>query len=123
MALPFLARRPDSGLGNIRSSPGDPSRNVDWVLFGLQAVLTIIGILWAWLPIWLGVLLFQAAGAAEEASASGDVATATRATDKLRLFFMIQGILMLISLVAVGLVFALGGFAMLAGLAGAAGSY
>jgi len=43
MALPFLARRPDSGLGNIRSSPGDPSRNVDWVLFGLQAVLTIIG--------------------------------------------------------------------------------
>jgi rod shape determining protein RodA len=43
MALPFLARRPDSGLGNIRSSPGDPSRNVDWVLLGIQAVLTIIG--------------------------------------------------------------------------------
>ena len=43
MALPFLTRRPDSGLGNIRSSPGDPSRNVDWVLFGLQAVLTVIG--------------------------------------------------------------------------------
>jgi rod shape determining protein RodA len=43
MALPFLARRPDSGLGNIRSSPGDPSRNVDWVLLGIQAILTIIG--------------------------------------------------------------------------------
>lgn len=42
MALSFR-RRPDSGLGNIRSSPGDPSRNVDWVLFGLQALITIIG--------------------------------------------------------------------------------
>ena len=36
MALTFLARRPDSGLGNIRSSPGDPSRNVDWILLGTQ---------------------------------------------------------------------------------------
>jgi len=43
MALTFLARRPDSGLGNIRSSPGDPSRNVDWVLMGTQALLTVIG--------------------------------------------------------------------------------
>lgn len=89
---------------------------------GLQ-VLSIIGILWAWVPIWLGVLLFQSAGAAAEASATGDVAAATRATDKLRLFFMIQGILMLIALVVVGLMFLLGGFAMLAGLAGMGSAY
>ncbi|NLG60489.1 MAG: DUF5362 domain-containing protein [Gammaproteobacteria bacterium] len=89
---------------------------------GLQ-VLSIIGILWAWVPIWLGVLLFQSAGAAAEASATGDVAAATRATDKLRLFFMIQGILMLIALVMVGVVFLLGGFAMLAGLAGMGSGY
>ena len=43
MALTFLARRPDSGLGNIRSSPGDPSRNVDWVLLITQGLLTVIG--------------------------------------------------------------------------------
>ena len=86
----------------------------------LLGVMMIISVLWAWVPIWLGVLLFQAAGAAEEASAGGDVAAATRATDKLRLFFMIQGILMLIALVIVGLVFLLGGFAMLAGMAGMA---
>ena len=89
---------------------------------GLQ-VLSIIGILWAWVPIWLGVLLFQSAGAAAEASATGDVAAATRATDKLRLFFMIQGILMLIALLMVGVVFLLGGFAMLAGLAGMGSAY
>ncbi|NLB57920.1 MAG: DUF5362 domain-containing protein [Gammaproteobacteria bacterium] len=93
------------------------------IISGALQVLTIVGILWAWLPIWLGVLLFQAAGAAEEASASGDVASATRATDKLRVFFMIQGILMLIGLVLVGLMFLLGGFAMLAGLSGLAGQY
>jgi rod shape determining protein RodA len=43
MALTFLVRKPDSGLGNIRSSPGDPSRNVDWVLLFTQGLLTIIG--------------------------------------------------------------------------------
>jgi rod shape determining protein RodA len=41
--MTFLSRRPDSGLGNIRSSPGDPSRNVDWVLLLTQGVLTIAG--------------------------------------------------------------------------------
>lgn len=45
MALTFLERRPDSGLGNIRSSPSDPSRNVDWVLLLTQGVLTVIGCL------------------------------------------------------------------------------
>jgi rod shape determining protein RodA len=43
VALTFLSRKPDSGLGNIRSSPGDPSRNVDWTLLSLQGLLTIIG--------------------------------------------------------------------------------
>jgi rod shape determining protein RodA len=43
MALAFLSRKPDSGLGNIRSSPGDPVRNVDWVLLLAQGLLTIIG--------------------------------------------------------------------------------
>ena len=43
MATSFLSRRPDSGLGNIRASPGDPSRNVDWVLLIAQLALTVIG--------------------------------------------------------------------------------
>ncbi len=43
MGVTFLARRPDSGLGNIRSSPGDPARNVDWVLLLTQGALTVIG--------------------------------------------------------------------------------
>ena len=43
MALTFLQRRPDSGLGNIKSSPSDPWRNVDWVLVLLQSALATIG--------------------------------------------------------------------------------
>ncbi len=43
MALSLLQRRPNSGLGNVRSSPGDPSRNIDWALAFAQAALAIIG--------------------------------------------------------------------------------
>jgi rod shape determining protein RodA len=43
MTLQMLQRKPDSGLGNIRSSPGDPSRNIDWVLLLAQSTLTVIG--------------------------------------------------------------------------------
>jgi len=38
-----VSRRPDRGLGNIRSSPGDPSRNIDWVLLIAQGALTVAG--------------------------------------------------------------------------------
>jgi rod shape determining protein RodA len=45
MAFSVLNRRPDSGLGNVGSSPGDPSRNVDWVLMLAQAALVVCGCL------------------------------------------------------------------------------
>ena len=45
MAFSVLNRRPDSGLGNVRSSPGDPSRNIDWFLMLAQAALVVIGCL------------------------------------------------------------------------------
>lgn len=43
MAITLRQRRPDSGLGNIRSSPSDPSRNIDWVLVLVQMSLAVIG--------------------------------------------------------------------------------
>lgn len=43
MARTLISRRPDSGLGNIRRSPGDPSRNVDWILLVTQFVLMVAG--------------------------------------------------------------------------------
>jgi len=44
MSLPFLNRRPNSGLGNIRSGPSDPQRNIDWVMLGSILTLGIIGV-------------------------------------------------------------------------------
>ncbi|MFV0308808.1 MAG: FtsW/RodA/SpoVE family cell cycle protein [Desertimonas sp.] len=43
MAIPALRRRPDSGLGNIRTSPAAPGRNIDWTLLIGQGLLTTIG--------------------------------------------------------------------------------
>ncbi len=44
MALSMLQRKPDSGLGNIKASPGSPSRNIDWVLLLAQSALSVIGL-------------------------------------------------------------------------------
>ena len=43
MGLSVLQRKPDSGLGNIRASHSDPSRNIDWVLLTTQIALTVAG--------------------------------------------------------------------------------
>src|SRR5512143_4216518 len=40
----MLSRKPDSGLGNIKASPGSPSRNIDWVLVVVQSALSVIGL-------------------------------------------------------------------------------
>lgn len=88
------------------------------ILGGALQALSIIGILWAWVPIWLGVLLFQAIGAAEQAAATGDADAAVRANDRLRLFFMIQGLLMLVALLLMATALMLGGVAVLGGLLG-----
>lgn len=43
MARTIFARRPDSGLGNIRRGFADPTRTIDWILMGAVGALTIIG--------------------------------------------------------------------------------
>ena len=44
MPVGLLRRKPDSGLGNIHSSPGAPSRNIDWVLMTATGALALIGL-------------------------------------------------------------------------------
>lgn len=44
MPIGLLQRKPDSGLGNIRSSPGSPTRNIDWVLMLCVGLLSTIGL-------------------------------------------------------------------------------
>ena len=68
------------------------------ILNGIVQALSCIGILWAWLPLWQGVLLFQSAGAIEEASAHDNEERLVYSLDRLRLFIVITGVVTLITL-------------------------
>ncbi len=73
------------------------------IVMGALTALSIIGILWAWIPIWIGVLLMQAGGAIERAQMTGDESALRQSLDKLRVYFVIQGVLIIISLVLMAL--------------------
>jgi hypothetical protein len=69
-----------------------------------------IGLLVAWLPIWLGILLLQTAGAIERAQQQGDAEALKLALGKLKLYFVIQAIAMIVG-------FALGILGVIAAIA------
>ncbi|HVB84086.1 MAG TPA: DUF5362 family protein [Rhodanobacteraceae bacterium] len=72
---------------------------VMYIISGVLPALTIVGLLWAWLPIWLGIVLMQSAGAIERAQFNGDQGAFALSLDKLRLYFVILGVTMIVSLV------------------------
>ena len=55
-----------------------------------------LGLIVAWLPIWLSIVLLQAAEAIERAQVQNDAAALKMALGKLRLYFMIQAIAMIV---------------------------
>jgi hypothetical protein len=69
------------------------------IIQGVFIALSIVGILVAWLPIWLGVLIMQAADAIERAQRSGDALAMKEAMGKLKTYFVIQGVLYLVGIV------------------------
>ena len=71
------------------------------LLMGFWLILSIAGILIAWLPIWLGALLFQSARAAERAHLHGDQESLIRALQKLKTCFAVTGGIFLLVLVVV----------------------
>jgi hypothetical protein len=70
-----------------------------FIIQGALTALTLVGIIIAWLPIWIGVLVMQSAGAIERAQLSGDAAALKEALSKLRTYFVIQGVLILIGII------------------------
>jgi len=75
-----------------------------------------IGLVVYWLPIWMGVLLLQAAGALTRASMSGDEDSMRIALGKIRLYFVIQGVTIIVGIALAVLFFIFGGMAILAGM-------
>lgn len=70
------------------------------IVYGIIMLFTIVGIIFCWLPIWLGVLLFKAASYAESARMTGETLQLVESLRRIRTFFVINGVLMLVGLVA-----------------------
>ena len=73
------------------------------IIGGCLQALTIFGLVFAWLPIWLGVVLTNAGSRAKEYADKGDTASLEGMTGKLRTYFMLNGIVMIVSL-ALGII-------------------
>ena len=69
------------------------------IIAGVIQALTCIGIVIAWLPIWLGILLFQCANSVEQAYAADSDVAMIRSLSKLKIYFIITGVLTLIGII------------------------
>ncbi|MBN2365329.1 MAG: hypothetical protein EH225_04975 [Calditrichaeota bacterium] len=69
------------------------------IIYGALTALTLWGIIIAWLPIWLGVLLLQAGNKINSAKFSQNKVELVQMMDKLRLYFIVQGILIIVMIV------------------------
>ncbi len=68
------------------------------IIYGVLLAISIVGLLIAWLPIWMGVLLNRAADDARAAAMAGDEARAIAATNSLRTIFKVYGVIVLIGI-------------------------
>ncbi len=68
------------------------------IIGGVGQALSIVGILFAWLPIWMGVLMFQAGSSIESAGQFGDKFAFLRSMSSLKTYFVLQGILTLLGI-------------------------
>ncbi len=68
------------------------------IVAGVMLIPTIGGILFCWLPIWMGVLLWKAASEVEIAQHQGNKLQMVIALDRLKTYFLINGITALIAL-------------------------
>jgi hypothetical protein len=68
-----------------------------YIVGGLYAI-SIVGLVVAWLPIWMGYLLWKSATAAEAANVTGNENDAIESLGRLKTLFTIQGVLVVISI-------------------------
>jgi len=68
------------------------------IISGALTAISVVGILWAWIYIWLGILLLQAGNKATELLASKSPENLVEYQNKLSSFFQITGILTIVAL-------------------------
>jgi hypothetical protein len=68
------------------------------IINGVGQALSVVGILFAWLPIWMGILMFQAGSNIESAAQFGDKFAFLRSMGSLKTYFILQGVLTLLGI-------------------------
>ena len=68
------------------------------IIYGVLCALSLVGIIIAWLPIWMGVLLFQSTAQVERAHMASDDQAMLTALSKLKTYFTITGVLLLVGI-------------------------
>jgi hypothetical protein len=69
------------------------------LIYGIFMALSIVGLLIAWLPIWLGILLMRTASNIEQAQILGNKFALIKAQQSLSTYFTIYGVLAMIGLI------------------------
>ncbi len=87
------------------------------IIEGVFMLISIVGIIICWLPIWVGVILYKAAGDAEAAN-RGVPQQLGAYIQKINRFFLIAGILALIWLIIALIVLFVAGLGSIWGLLG-----
>jgi hypothetical protein len=106
MYSPYPAQAPEAQI--IRSVSSPLAEGAGWMKFlgilsiitGASQMLSLVGILWGWLPLWMGILLYQAANSAEMARLSGDPYALASALKNVKTYFVINGILTLLGMLS-----------------------
>jgi len=69
------------------------------LIYGIFMALSIVGLLIAWLPIWLGILLMRTASNIEQAQILGNKFALIKAQQSLSTYFTIYGVLAMVGLI------------------------
>lgn len=85
------------------------------IIYGALAALSIVGIIIAWLPIWIGLLLIKASNNVQKATQTGNKYYFINSLQHLNNYFTITGILLIISIILgilIGVTIVLTGFTL-----------
>ena len=69
------------------------------IVYGGLLALTIFGIIIAWVPIWMGIILYKSASTIEQAVHTGEKTYTLQSLQKLKTYFTIMGVVTLIGLI------------------------
>jgi len=104
-----------------RASGWMKAMGILYIVGGILSAITIVGIIYAWLPIWMGVIVYQAGKFAQMASTNKDETKLMEVVSKIRLFFLISvivGIVAYAIVIIVGIIYLFGLFSMMKGVYG-----